>query len=123
MITPNLKVERGDIWEIRFDPSEGDEIRKSHPAVVMNVPQAGRIRLRIVVPITGWQPQFTNYFWMTNLLPNSTNGLSKESAADSFQVQSVSLNRFQRKLGVVSEIKLREIAAAIVLCIGFKPKT
>lgn len=79
------------------------------------------MQLRIVVPITGWQPNFTNYFWMTNLLPDSKNGLSKESAADSFQVQSVSLSRFQSKIGIVTEIKLQEIAAAIVLCVGFKP--
>ena len=121
MITTPLKIERGDIWEVRFDPSEGDEIRKIRPAVVINVPHAGRMQLRIVVPITGWQPQFVNYFWMTNLRPDSTNGLSKESAIDSFQIRSVSLNRFQRKLGIVPDIKLREIAAAIVLCIGFKP--
>lgn len=121
MTTPNLKVERGDIWEVRFDPSEGDEIRKVRPAVVINVPQAGRMQLRIVAPITGWQPYFVSYFWMTNLLPDSTNGLTKESSVDSFQIRSVSLNRFQRKLGIIPDIKLREIAAAIVLCIGFKP--
>ena len=121
MTTTNFKIQRGEIWEVRFDPSEGDEIRKSRPAIVMNVPDAGRMRLRIVVPITGWQPNFTNYFWMTNLPPDSKNGLTKESAADSFQIQSVSLTRFQRKIGIITEIKLREIAAAIVLCVGFKP--
>ncbi|MCA0458938.1 MAG: type II toxin-antitoxin system PemK/MazF family toxin [Chloroflexi bacterium] len=120
MTTPNLNPKRGEIWEVRFDPSEGDEIRKIRPAVVINIPQAGRMQLRVVVPITGWQPQFVNYFWMTQLSPDVTNGLSKESSADSFQIRSLSLNRFQRKLGTVSELKVREIAAAIVLCVGFK---
>jgi mRNA interferase MazF len=54
---------RGDIWTIRFDPSEGDEIQKIRPAVVMTMAGAGRIRLQIVVPITAWQPQFNRYFW------------------------------------------------------------
>jgi len=63
MTTTNLRIQRGEIWEVRFDPSEGDEIRKTRPAVVINVPYARRIQLRIVVPITGWQPNFTNYFW------------------------------------------------------------
>lgn len=120
MTIADLRVERGEIWEVRFDPSEGDEIRKSRPAVVMNVPDAGRMQLRIVVPITGWQPQFVNYFWMTHLVPDLKNGLSKESAADGFQIRSLSLGRFKRKLGVVPEIKLREISAAVILCIGFK---
>ena len=57
-------TERGEVWEVRFDPSEGDEIRKIRPAVVMNVQSAGRMHLQIVVPITGWHSAFSNYFWM-----------------------------------------------------------
>jgi mRNA interferase MazF len=48
------RIQRGDIWTIRFDPSEGDEIQKIRPAVVMTVAGAGKMRLQIVVPITGW---------------------------------------------------------------------
>ncbi len=44
---------RGEIWDVRFDPSEGDEIRKVRPAVVMTAHSAGRMQLHIVVPITG----------------------------------------------------------------------
>ena len=35
MNLPNITIARGDVWEIRFDPSEGDEIKKIRPAVVM----------------------------------------------------------------------------------------
>ena len=45
-------IARGEVREIRFDPSEGDEIKKVRPAVVMNVETAGRMQLHIVVPIT-----------------------------------------------------------------------
>lgn len=123
MTSPNITVTRGDVWEIRFDPSEGDEIKKIRPAVVMTVAGGGKMRLHIVVPITGWQPQFARYFWMVHLLPASANGLSKESAADSFQIKSVSLNRFQNKLGVLTGEQLSEIAAAIALCIGYTPNS
>ena len=121
MNPPDIAVRRGDVWEIRFDPSEGDEIRKIRPAVVMTASGAGRMRLHIVVPITGWQPQFGRYFWMVHLLPTSANGLSKESAADSFQIKSVSVNRFQSKLGMLADDELLEIAAAIALCIDYSP--
>ena len=60
----SLNPVRGQIWEVRFDPSEGDEIRKIRPAVVINVATVGKMHLRIVVPVTGWQPQFKRYFWM-----------------------------------------------------------
>jgi mRNA interferase MazF len=117
-----LVVSRGEVWEVRFDPSEGDEIRKIRPAVVMNVPSAGRMALQIVVPITGWQPQFVGYFWMVHLFPTGTSGLSKESVADAFQVKSVSINRFRRKIGNLNTVEINQIAAAIVICIGYKPQ-
>lgn len=112
-------IQRGDIWMIRFDPSQGDEIQKIRPAVVMTVEGAGKMRLQIVVPITGWQPQFSRYFWMVQLKSDAQNQLSKDSAADAFQVKSLSVNRFQHKLGNITESQLNEIATAIALCVGY----
>ena len=87
---------------------------------VLTANSAGRMRLQIVVPVTGWQPQFENYFWLVRLTPSAANGLTKESAADAFQVKSVSENRFERRLGYVDSELLDEVAAAIMLCIGFE---
>jgi mRNA interferase MazF len=115
-----LTFARGEIWEIRFDPSEGDEIKKIRPAVIMNIKEVGRMQLLIVVPITGWQPQFIRYSWMTKIVPNGTNGLAKESAADAFQVKSISTRRFQQQIGVLSSEEVDEIAAAIAWCVGHK---
>ena len=112
-------IQRGDIWTIRFDPNEGDEIQKIRPAVVMTASGAGKIRLQIVVPITGWQPQFSRYFWMVQLKSDKQNGLSKDSAADAFQVKSLSMNRFEHKLGHVTDEQLTEISTAIALCVGY----
>lgn len=114
-------IQRGDIWMIRFDPSEGDEIQKMRPAVVMTAASAGRMRLQIVIPITGWQPQFSRYFWMVQLMADSQNGLSKDSAADAFQIKSLSVNRFQKKLGSLTADHLHEISTAVALCIGYTP--
>ena len=121
MNPPSATIARGDVWHVSFDPSEGDEIRKIRPAVVMTAQGVGKMRLHIVVPITGWQPQFSRYFWMVQIAPTAGNGLSKLSAADSFQVKSVSMNRFQTKLGTLSPDEIDEIAAAIVLCVGYSP--
>jgi mRNA interferase MazF len=115
MTTPS----RGEVWQVRFDPSEGDEIQKIRPAVVMSVAGAGRMQLHIVVPVTGWQPQFSRYFWMVHLMPGVSNGLQKESAADAFQVKSLSAQRFQNKVGALTTDEIEEIAAAIALCVGY----
>ena len=52
------RPQRGEIWTVRFDPSVGAEIRKSRPAVVCSVDSIGRLPLRVVVPLTDWQPSF-----------------------------------------------------------------
>ena len=50
--------------------------------------------------------------------PNRRNGLDKESAADCFQVKSVSIARFVSKLGDLRANEIEEISAAIALCVG-----
>ena len=111
---------RGDVWSVNFDPSVGAEIRKARPAVIISDPNVGRLPLRIVVPISGWQQQFANYPWIVKLDATSTNGLKKTSGADAFAVKSISEKRFIQQLGRLTEAELDEIAAAIALCVGYK---
>lgn len=117
MTNPNLTIKRGDIWQVRFDTAEGDEIRKVRPAVVMSANGVGRLRLRIVVPITGWQEHFSEFFWLVHLPASSTTGLHKESAADAIQAKSVSILRFRSKLGELDPRLLDRIARAVAICI------
>lgn len=114
-------IQRGDVWNVNFDPQVGQEIRKVRPAVVMNIPTAGRLPLHIVVPITTGSANFNNYFWMVAIPATTANGLGHDSFADAFQIKSISVNRFVDKRGLLTSIQLDEISAAIVLCIGYKP--
>lgn len=115
-IAPTPK--RGDVWLIDFDPSVGAEIRKIRPAVVISLDTVGRLPLRLVVPITDWKSTYSNYPWFVELLAAPTNGLTKDSGADAFQIKSVSLSRFVDRLGEVTPAQLDEIAEAIALCVG-----
>ena len=58
---------------------------------------------------------------MVYLAPTRQNGLKKASGADAFQVKSVSVNRFVKKLGVATNDQIDEIVDAIALCIGYNP--
>ena len=120
-LTTPLNSQRGDVWLVRLDPSEGDEIRKVRPAVVMTAVSAGRIALHIVVPMTGWQSQFSNYPFIVRLAPSEQNGLTKDSAANAFQVKSIAVSRIQTRLGAITPNEIAEIAAAIALCVGYQP--
>lgn len=109
---------RGEIWEVEFRPSVGAEIQKRRPAVIMNVPEIGRLPLCIVVPITDWKTVFSQFSWFVPLSPTPENGLSKDSGADAFQIKSVAESRLIRRIGRIAEVESQQIAAAIALCVG-----
>jgi mRNA interferase MazF len=111
------------VWLVDFDPTRGAEIQKTRPAVVVSVDTVGRLPLKIVVPITDWKPFYTDVEWFVRLIPSTTNGLSKESGADTFQTKSMSTDRFAQKIGVLTDDEMRAIAAAIATSVGYKLKT
>lgn len=118
-MTSTTKPRRGDIWLIEFDPQVGTEISKRRPAVVINEDSVGRLPLRIVVPVTDWKDRYSRFLWFVKLHPTEENGLSKVSGADGFQVKSVSIDRFLRRIGILTDAEVDEIVAGVALCIGY----
>lgn len=112
---------RGEIWSVQFDPQVGQEIGKVRPALVISSDSVGRLPLRIVVPITDWKQHYGGFPWFVHLPPTSTNGLTKESGADAFQLKSVAIARFKTQRGRVPAKILDEVAAAVALCVGYQP--
>ena len=110
---------RGEIWMVNFEPQVGQEMRKLRPACVISLDVIGKLPLRIVAPITEWDERYATSPWFVRLKPTAVNGLSKESGADGFQVKSVSVQRFVKRMGNVSKDTCDEIAAAVALCVGF----
>ncbi|MBN1593282.1 MAG: type II toxin-antitoxin system PemK/MazF family toxin [Candidatus Coatesbacteria bacterium] len=109
--------DRGEIWLVDLTPTRGAEISKTRPALVMSSLSIGRLSLRIIVPMTKWSPEYEAFPWMTSVNPNESNGLSKPSAADAFQIRSVSTRRFVKRLGVLPQDVVSNIAKAIAICI------
>jgi mRNA interferase MazF len=44
---------RGQIWLYSADPTVGDEIGKTRPAVIVSNNEMGTLRLKVISPITG----------------------------------------------------------------------
>ncbi len=109
--------ERGEIWLVSFDPSIGDEIKKTRPAVVVSSSRLSKLNLRLVVPITGWTPVFLHLPWHYRLEPSKENGLTKTSSADALQLKSISLIRFSQKIGKLSDVVVSEVICAIGMLI------
>lgn len=109
--------QRGEVWLVDLNPTRGSEIAKLRPCVVVNASGIGRLPLRIIVPVTGWDERYASLSWMVPVEPDLGNGLSKSSAADTFQVRSASLDRFVNKMGTLTEDQTDLIASAIALCV------
>jgi mRNA interferase MazF len=110
-------MRQGEIWEIDLNPTIGAEIQKVRPAVIINDDAIGALPLRIIVPVTGWKIQFEDALWMVKINPDPENNLTKVSAADSFQIRSVSTSRFVKKLGTVTIETLERIKEALKIVI------
>jgi mRNA interferase MazF len=112
-------MNRGEIWQVSFDPTVGAEIRKTRPAVIVSSNSLGALALRVVVPFTSWRPEFVGAPWLVRMEPSPRNGLTQTSAADAFQVKSVSTQRLIRRVGEVSGQELRSLVEAVGMVIDY----
>ena len=106
------------MWLINLDPTVGAEIKKSRPAVILNVDEVGVLPLRIVVPITTWKDHYSQAPWLVKIEPDNKNGLEKQSAADTFQIRSLSVERFIRSIGEIDAKTLSAILDGVKIVVG-----
>ena len=104
-----MSISQGEIRLVNLDPTVGDEIRKTRPAIVVSRDALGILALRVVVPVIGWQDRFQSCDWLVRIDADATNNLDKPSSADTFQVRSTSTRRFVRRLGRLSDTDLKRV--------------
>jgi mRNA interferase MazF len=111
-------MKRGEIWLVNLDPTVGAEIKKTRPAVIVSNDLLGKLPLKIIVPITGWNDDFKDADWHVRLSADKATGLDKDSSADTFQVRSVAERRLVRKLGELDGEKMEKIADGLQIVLG-----
>lgn len=113
MTTSRTPPKRGEIWQINLDPTVGVEMQKVRPVVVISSDAAGRLPMKLIAPITGWDVRYSGNFWHIKIDPKSSNGLAKASAVDVLQARGVDTGRFIKKLGRLDATQMEDIAAAM----------
>lgn len=120
MTITKISPKRGEVWWVHFDPSVGQEIRKTRPAVILSSDVfSGRVNVKIVVPLTTWQDRFKDFQWMVKISKSQKNGLNADSAADLQQIKSVMCTpaRFGSKLGCLTDLQMAEITTALAIVV------
>jgi len=106
-------MKQGEIWLINLDPTVGAEIQKTRPAIIVNDNALGKLPLKVIVPLTDWNDRYEIAPWMVQIIPDSINHLTKTSAADCFQIRSLSEERFVKNIGRISATNLDAIKEAL----------
>lgn len=118
-MTTNPK--RGEVWLVQLDPTRGQEIQKTRPAVVISSEMFSSIPLRIIIPVATWQPKFQNRPFMILIQRTEENCLDADSAGNVLQVRSVTTERFVRCIGKVSETVVQELVIGLIICVDYRP--
>jgi mRNA interferase MazF len=111
-----------EVWDVRLDPTRGDEMKKCRPCLVITPPGIGRLKLSTIVPFTEWDASYKRVEWLIHVEYNAVYGLTEYqhgSAADCFQVKSLSHDRFITKLGEMTHApQLPAIRLMVGQCLG-----
>jgi mRNA interferase MazF len=111
-------MQRGEIWQVDFEPARRSEANKRRPAVIVSNDRANATVTRLgrgvvtVVPVTS---NVTNIYPFQVLLPAATTGLTVDSKGQAEQIRSVAAQRLQRKIGHVSADELVQLDQALRL--------
>ncbi|MCP4683574.1 MAG: type II toxin-antitoxin system PemK/MazF family toxin [Desulfobacterales bacterium] len=100
-------VNRGDIWWVSLDPTQGSEIKKTRPCVVLTHDTLNRLRRTVVViPLSAAakaHPPIT--------IPVTCQGSSVVAVVD--QIRAVARPRLKSKVEPLSPDELDEVCQAV----------
>jgi len=88
-------IRRFDIWLVRLDPTQGSEIKKTRPCVILSPDEMSALKTAIVAPMT------SKGFSFPSRIPCTFQGKKGLILLD--QMRSVDKSRFIKKLGVISK--------------------
>ena len=106
-------MRRGEVWWCNLDPAIGAEQKKQRPCIIVNDDAVGVLPLKVIVPLTDWKDHYSVAAWMVRIDPTPTNGVQKTSAADCFQVRSVSQQRLTQRVGRITDAQMEQIGTSL----------
>lgn len=102
-----VSMKRGEIWWVNLDPTQGSEIRKTRPCVILTHDALNKARRTVVVvPLsTGATPRPPIVISMPSA--------GKDSSAVCDQIRAVDRQRLIKRGGALSADDLRELEAGV----------
>ena len=108
---------RGEVYLVNFDPTQGAEIKKTRPAVVVQNDIGNRWSpITIVAAITS---SFEDRLYPTEVPVTAfEGGLERDSVVLLNQIRSIDKRRLGRRLGALRAQTMKEVDWALLLSLG-----
>lgn len=112
-----IHPKRGQVYLVRFDPTEGAEIHKTRPALIVQNDLANRLSpITIVAAITS---TIAGPTYRTRILVGaSEGGLKSDSAVLLNQIRSVDKVRLQKRLGTLKPETMAKVDRGLGISLG-----
>ena len=112
-----MRPKRGEIYLVNFDPTQGAEIKKIRPALVLQNDIANRHSpITIVAAITS---QFDGTLYPTEVLVKPPEGgLTANSVVLLNQVRSIDKGRLIKRLGALKPATMQRVERALKISLG-----
>jgi len=108
--------QRGEIYLVCLDPTIGSKINKTRPALIISNDIGNQAaRTVTVIPVTS---RVDKIYPFEALLSSSESGLVKDSKAKCSQVRSIDKKRLIKRVGRVSDRKLKDVEEALLVHLG-----
>ncbi len=112
---PKANPQRGDVWLVSLDPTQGHEIRKTRPALVVSSDVYNDFNwVVIVIPITSHEHALYDQV----AIKPPEGGLRKTSVTLPDQIRAVDRNRLVKRLGQVSPKTLNATDRSLRIVLG-----
>ncbi len=110
-------LERSIVVRVRFDPTEGSEIRKTRPAIVVSNDVACRFDAVVqVVPVTNLPDRVLRPYEAH--CGSRASGLARPSRAVANQIRTVSRNRIGQTIGRLTPDETADLDRALRIQLG-----
>ena len=113
----SIVPKRGDVFLVRFDPTEGVEIAKTRPAVIIQNDVGNRFSdLTIAAPITS---KYDAELYPTEVLVKAPEGgLKNDSVVLLNQIRAIDKHRLGRRLGSLQSSTMTLVNEALAVSVG-----
>jgi len=101
-----VTIRRFEIYLVRLNPTQGAEIQKTRPCIVISPDEMAALKTVIVAPLTS---KGFDFVFRPKIMFQNKNGLVLLD-----QIRAVDKSRLIKKIGVVDPVVAKEIADTLV---------